>query len=195
MFKNPVFRRFIKRPASVIGGIVLIIFFLTALFGPLLCRTDPNAINPDIFCRRERRALRTDSLGAMCWRALSTARVAGRVALRRSSAHSSASSGAMAGYFGKWIDTVISRAIDILLVFRGCFSHAQRCSRRMQNVIAIAFYSVRSARALCGVVITIRNSEYCQACRVFGASHISSPHPRASRRLSSTPRWILARQY
>ena len=48
MFKNPVFRRFIKRPASVIGGIVLIIFFLTALFGPLLCRTDPNAINPDI---------------------------------------------------------------------------------------------------------------------------------------------------
>lgn len=65
MFKNPVFRRFIKRPASVIGGIVLILFFLTALFGPLLCRTDPNAINPDICYQAPSAAhiFGTDNLG------------------------------------------------------------------------------------------------------------------------------------
>ena len=181
MFKNPVFRRFIKRPASVIGGIVLIIFFLTALFGPLLCRTDPNAINPDICYQAPSAAhiFGTDNLGRDVFaRIVYGARVSLGVSLCGVliGAFFVILFRAMAGYFGKWIDTVISRAIDILLAFPGLLLAivvVAVLGSGMQNVIiAIAFYSVPiSARLVRGVVITIRNSEYCQACRVFGASH------------------------
>ena len=139
MFKNPVFRRFIKRPASVIGGIVLIIFFLTALFGPLLCRTDPNAINPDI-----------------CYQAPSAAHIFGTDNLGRDVFARIV--------YGARVSLGVSLLAIVVVAVLGS---------GMQNVIiAIAFYSVPiSARLVRGVVITIRNSEYCQACRVFGASH------------------------
>ena len=166
MFKNPVFRRFIKRPASVIGGIVLIIFFLTALFGPLLCRTDPNAINPDICYQAPSAAhiFGTDNLGRDVFaRIVYGARVSLGVSLCGVliGAFFGILLGAMAGYFGKWIDTVISRAIDILLAFPGLLLAivvVAVLGSGMQNVIiAIAFYSVPiSARLVRGVVITIR---------------------------------------
>ncbi len=40
-----VFKRFIKRKTSLIGGIILLIFFGMAIFGPLIVRYDPNAID------------------------------------------------------------------------------------------------------------------------------------------------------
>lgn len=41
--KGTIFRRFLRRKVSVIGAIVLIFFFLIAIFGPMLCTQDPLA--------------------------------------------------------------------------------------------------------------------------------------------------------
>ena len=38
-----IFKRFIRRKASLIGGIILLLFLLMALIGPFLCTQDPNA--------------------------------------------------------------------------------------------------------------------------------------------------------
>ena len=40
-----VFKRFIKNKATIVGSIILLFFFFIALFGPLLCHYDPNAID------------------------------------------------------------------------------------------------------------------------------------------------------
>ena len=60
-----VFKRFLKRPASVIGGVILLIFLLMATIGPFFCRYDPttqdllNTYDPP----SAEHLLGTDSLG------------------------------------------------------------------------------------------------------------------------------------
>ena len=41
MKKHPILRRFMKRKASVLGAVILLLFFFTALLGPFLCSQDP----------------------------------------------------------------------------------------------------------------------------------------------------------
>ena len=41
MLKNPVVRRFCKRKVSVIALIVLLLFILAGIFGPIVWRVDP----------------------------------------------------------------------------------------------------------------------------------------------------------
>ena len=180
--KNQVLRRFMKRPASVLGAIVLIIFFLTAIFGPILLQSDPNAINPDICYQAPslEHPFGTDNLGRDTFtRIVYGARVSLTVSFSGVLIGGciGVMLGAIAGYFGSWIDALISRLIDILLAFPGLLLAimvvAVLGSGLGNTIAAIAFYSIPySARLIRGVVITIKNSEYCQACRVFGASDI-----------------------
>ena len=169
-----------KRPASVLGAIVLIIFFLTAIFGPILLQSDPNAINPDICYQAPslEHPFGTDNLGRDTFtRIVYGARVSLTVSFSGVLIGGciGVMLGAIAGYFGSWIDALISRLIDILLAFPGLLLAimvvAVLGSGLGNTIAAIAFYSIPySARLIRGVVITIKNSEYCQACRVFGAS-------------------------
>ena len=39
MKKHPILRRFMKRKASVLGAVILLLFFFTALLGPCLLYT------------------------------------------------------------------------------------------------------------------------------------------------------------
>ena len=43
LIKNPVARRFFRRPTSVIGCLILLAFLLIALLGPFIIDSDPNA--------------------------------------------------------------------------------------------------------------------------------------------------------
>ena len=179
--KNKVLRRFLKRPASVLGAVVLLAFFLTALIGPVVMDADPNAINSEI-CYQPPSAehpFGTDNLGRDVFtRIVYGARVSMAVSFSGVLIGGAVGVllGAVAGYFGGWIDSLISRFIDILLAFPGLLLAimvvAVMGSGLGNTIAAIAFYSVPySARLVRGVVITIKNAEYCQACRVFGASN------------------------
>ena len=41
--KGTILRRFLRRKISVLGAIVLILFFVVAIFGPMFCSQDPLA--------------------------------------------------------------------------------------------------------------------------------------------------------
>ena len=179
--KSQILRRFLRRPASVIGLVILLIFFLTALLGPVILDRDPNAIDANATYELPswEHPFGTDNLG----RDIFTRIVYGaRITLLVSfsgvliGAVLGVTLGSLAGYFGGIIDTVVSRVVDILLAFPGLLLAilvvAVMGPGLYNTVAAIAFYSIPySARLIRGVVITIKNTEFCQACRIFGASN------------------------
>ena len=84
--------------------------------------------------------------------------------------------GVCAGFFGGWVDTLVSRLIDILLAFPSLLLAitvvAILGSGTENTAIAIAIFSIPSiARMVRGIVMSNKDAEYIQACRVMGASN------------------------
>ncbi|NLM44883.1 MAG: ABC transporter permease [Clostridiales bacterium] len=182
LLNSQVFKRFKKRKSSLIGGIIILIFVLTALIGPRLCKYDPNAIdlpnkyqNPSL-----EHWLGTDNLG----RDTLTRLVYGaRVSLMMSVVSVCIGSfigvilGVVAGYYGGWIDAVISRFVDLILAFPGlllAIAVVAVLGPGIPNTMAaIAFYSIPYvARLVRGLVISLKNTEFIQASKVIGSSDL-----------------------
>lgn len=173
-------RKILKRKTSLLGAVILLIFFLTALIGPFLCRYDPLVTDPVNKYEQPSQAhvLGTDYLG----RDVFTRMVYGaRVSLSISFIGVLSGSligvllGLAAGYYGKWIDTLVSRFIDILLAFPGLLLAIMIVAilgKGIENtIIAVSVFSIPSiARMIRGLVIGLRESEYLQACKAMGAS-------------------------
>jgi peptide/nickel transport system permease protein len=83
--------------------------------------------------------------------------------------------GAVAGYFGGWIDDVISRSIDVLMAFPGillAIALVAVLGPSLTNVVmALSFIGwVGYARLVRGQVLRAREFEFVQAARALGAS-------------------------
>ena len=83
--------------------------------------------------------------------------------------------GAVAGYFGGWIDDLISRGIDVLLEFPGillAIALAAVLGPSLTNVVlALSVIGwVGYARLVRGQVLRAREFEFVQAARALGAS-------------------------
>ena len=175
-----IFKRFIRRKASLIGGIILLLFLLMALIGPFLCTQDPNA--QDIANKYAppswEHLLGTDNLGRdTLTRMVYGARVSLLVSFVGTIIGSAigVALGVLAGYYGGWLDSLISRFVDFLLAFPGLLLAivvvAILGSGLENTMAAIAFYSIPYiARMVRGVVLTLKGSEYVQACKVMGVS-------------------------
>lgn len=180
MFKT-VLRRFARRKVSVLGAVILLFFLLVALFGPMFCTQDPLA--QDLVHKYQQPSSEhwfgTDNLG----RDTFTRMVYGaRVSLSISFAGVMSGClvgvllGVCAGFFGDWVDTLVSRLIDILLAFPSLLLAitvvAILGSGTENTAIAIAIFSIPSiARMVRGIVMSNKDAEYIQACRVMGASN------------------------
>ena len=178
--KGTIFRRFLRRKVSVIGAIVLIFFFLIAIFGPMLCTQDPLA--QDLVNKYKMPSSEhwfgTDYLGRDTFtRMIYGARVS--LTLSFTGVLSGCAIGVLmgvcAGYFGGWVDTLVSRVVDILLAFPGlllAITVVAILGNGTQNTaIAIAIFSIPSiARMVRGIVMANKGAEYIQACQVMGAS-------------------------
>ena len=180
MFKT-VLRRFARRKVSVLGAVILLFFLLIALFGPMFCTQDPLA--QDLVHKYQQPSSEhwfgTDNLG----RDTFTRMVYGaRVSLSISFAGVMSGClvgvllGVCAGFFGSWVDTLVSRLIDILLAFPSLLLAitvvAILGSGTENTAIAIAIFSIPSiARMVRGIVMSNKDAEYIQACRVMGASN------------------------
>ena len=173
-------RKILKRKTSLVGAVILLIFFLTALIGPFLCAYDPLATDTVNKYAQPSAAhvLGTDYLGRDVFtRMVYGARVSLSISFIGvlSGAFVGIILGLLAGYYGKWIDTLISRFIDILLAFPGLLLAIMIVAilgKGIENtIIAVSVFSVPSiARIIRGLVISLRESEYLQACKVMGAS-------------------------
>ncbi len=177
---SQVFKRFVKNKATIIGSAVLLVFLTMAVLGSALCTYDPNAIDlANVYQHPSaKHLLGTDNLGRDT---LARLVIGARISLLVSFVGTIAGSligvflGVGAGYFGGKLDSVISRFVDLLLAFPGLLLAivvvAVLGNGIVNTMAAIAFYSIPYiARMVRGIVLTLKNSEYVQACQVMGAS-------------------------
>lgn len=180
MFKT-VLRRFARRKVSVLDAVILLFFLLVALFGPMLCTQDPLA--QDLVHKYQQPSAEhwfgTDNLGRDTFtRMIYGARVSLSISFAgvMSGCLVGVLLGVCAGFFGGWVDTLVSRLIDILLAFPSLLLAitvvAILGSGTENTAIAIAIFSIPSiARMVRGIVMSHKDAEYIQACRVMGASN------------------------
>lgn len=180
MFKT-VLRRFARRKVSVLGAVILLLFLLVALFGPMFCTQDPLA--QDLVHKYQQPSSEhwfgTDNLGRDTFtRMIYGARVSLSISFAgvMSGCLLGVLLGVCAGFFGGWVDTLVSRLIDILLAFPSLLLAitvvAILGSGTENTAIAIAIFSIPSiARMVRGIVMANKDAEYIQACRVMGASN------------------------
>lgn len=183
MMDSKVFRRFIKRKSSVIGGLIIIIFVFVAVIGPGLTTRDPLEINLRNVYQNpsSEHWFGTDNLGRDTFtRIVFGARITLTISLVSVLAGTIVGMilGVISGYFGGIVDSILMRSTDILLAFPGLLLAiavvAILGSGIVNTMIAIAFYSVPYiARIVRGVVLSIKELEYIQASVVVGSSDFS----------------------
>lgn len=173
-------RRFLRQPGAVIGAAVLLAWILVAIFAPLVAPYDPAAL-----ISRARQApsaahwLGTDMLGRDL---LSRVIYGGRVSISLGLIAVALGGipgvllGLMAGYFGGWVDTVISRFVDALLAFPSILLALvviASLGPSIQNMmIAVGIATLPDyARLVRGTVLSIRTQPYVEAARLVGNSH------------------------
>lgn len=176
-----VVRQFARDRAAIAGLVLILLFVLTAVFAPVIAPRDPFAIAPA-------RALQgpspdfplgTDELGRdVLTRLLLGARITlvitlGAVIL---SLGVGASLGLVAGFYGGRVDTIIMRAVDVLMAMPGFLLAigiiAALGVGTSNLIIAVGVYSIPAfARIARGSTLAIKAEEYITAARSIGTSN------------------------
>ena len=163
-----------------LGGVIVLVTVLAAVFGPWLAPFDPAS---------QELALRLEGPTGLHWfgldelgrdifaRVLSGARISLLVGLIVVSVSSAIGIllGSIAGYFGGRIDEAISRVVDILLAFPGlllAIALVAVLGPSLTNVVlALSLIGwVGYARLVRGQVLRSRELEFVQAARALGAT-------------------------
>jgi len=174
------FRKLLRNKAACLGGLVILLFFLTAVFAPLIHPKNPNA--QDIRHSLERPSwnhlLGTDELGrSILGRIVYGSRISltiglGAIAL---GLIVGVPFGLISGYFGGKIDFLIQRLTDIMLSFPPFLLALGLVSvlgvGLKNTLISVGLSSVPyMIRLVRGVVISIREQVYVEAARAVGTS-------------------------
>jgi peptide/nickel transport system permease protein/oligopeptide transport system permease protein len=174
------FRKLLRNKAACFGGLVILLFFLTAVFAPLIHPKNPNA--QDIRHSLERPSwnhlLGTDELGrSILGRIVYGSRISltiglGAIAL---GLIAGVPFGLISGYFGGRIDFLIQRLTDIMLSFPPFLLALGLVSvlgvGLKNTLISVGLSSVPyMIRLVRGVVISIREQVYVEAARAVGTS-------------------------
>jgi peptide/nickel transport system permease protein len=115
-------KRFRKNRLAMAGALIVLVLFAVALFAPYISPYDPGAINIKIVLQEPSAghpfgtdALGRDVLSRMIWGSRISLLV-GFVAVGIASLIG-IFLGALAGYYGRWVDNLIMRFVDIMLCF------------------------------------------------------------------------------
>lgn len=168
-----------RNPRVLIGGALVVLIFLAAVFGPLLTPYDPTKVDPSqgLEPPSGRHWLGTDDLGRDV---LSRVLYGSRVSLSVGAISVSigflvgVSVGLLSGYFGGLLDLVAMRAIDALLAFPGlilALAITAALGPQIQNaMIAIGIVAIPAyARLTRGQVLSVRERDFILAARTIGA--------------------------
>ncbi|MFI0425042.1 oligopeptide ABC transporter permease [Spongiactinospora sp. 9N601] len=176
-------RRFLRNRMAVAGTAFLALVVLLAVFAPLVAGHDPNAVDLAAFRRPPsgEHLLGTDSSGRDVFARLV---YAGRVSLLVGLAASVTAVvagtllGAVAGVVGGALDGVIMRTADAVLSFPSLvvvvvLAGILGPSAGMLVVVFAACNWPTACRVVRGLALSLREQEYVQASRAFGASRAS----------------------
>lgn len=186
-----VWRRFRKHKLAVLGMIIIGLLVFVAALAPVLAPYDPLLIVLDKQNLGLSRAhpLGTDELGRDM---LSRMMYAGRISLLVGFSVTLLSEilgvliGAVAGYFGGWVDSVLTRFLDfmstlpslpLLMVLGKVFAEVRipLIPEEMSSVVIMIFILtflgwMGSARLVRGMVLSLKNQDFTEACRALGVS-------------------------
>lgn len=185
-FHTDAWTRFKQNKLAIFGAGLLSVFVLVAIFAPVLAPYDPYISQTNEFGSYDVHAspsaehlLGTDSLGRdMLSRLIYGARVSLSVAFAAVliATITGVILGIIAGFYGKWVDTVIMRLTDIVICFPVLFlaiSIATILKPSIFNVmIIIGLVSwTTMTRLVRGEVLRIRETEYVEAARAMGQNN------------------------
>ncbi len=182
MTKTDFWYRFSRNKLALGGSVIVLLFFVLSIFAPWLSPYDPGAINLSLVLSPPSLShpLGTDQLGRdvlsrMIW--------GSRISLKVGFVSTGIAIligmvlGAVAGYYGKWRDALIMRAVDIMLCFPTFFL--------ILAVIAFLEPSIWNIMAIIGLTgwmgitrlvradfISLKEREFVQAARAIGASDL-----------------------
>lgn len=177
-----VFRSYVRNRTAVIGALLLIFFTTVSVFAPWVSPYDPNISDFDHLLERPTwsHPMGTDDLGRdTLSRVIHGGRVSLRVAVMSIGIASviGVIAGVVAGYFGRWIDSLIMRMADALMAMPGLVLVIVMVGvlgpslNNAMLAIAIAYVAPFS-RIVRANTLSIREMEYVQAARAIGAGDI-----------------------
>ena len=175
-------KRFWKNRMAVVGSVIVVLLFIVSLLAPWLAPYDPNAIDlknvlapPTGGHPFGTDPLGRDVLSRMIWGAgisLKVGFVATGIAILIGTML-----GAVSGYYGRWVDAVIMRFVDIMLCFPSFFL--------ILAVIALLEPSIWNIMIVIGLTgwmgvtrlvradfISLKERDFVQAARVIGAGDL-----------------------
>ncbi len=179
-FYGDAWRRLRRNPAAMGGLAVVLVFALLAVFAPFAAPDDPLAQDLDARLLPPSRAhlLGTDDLGRDL---LSRIIYGGRVSLTVGFVSIGlaliigALLGLLAGFYGRWADSVTMRTMDIMLAFPATllaiFIVGVRGPGLNNAMLAIGVINIPIfARIVRGSVLRVRQEDFVEAARALGAS-------------------------
>lgn len=171
-------RSFKKNKIALIGAGLVLFFVIIALIGPLLA---PAGMNDQQLANKllppsANNWFGTDDLGRDVFsRVIYGARISLMVGFFSviASVIVGSTLGIIAGYYGKWIDTIISRFFDIMLAFPSillAIAIVSVLGPSLQNaLIAIAIINVPTfGRLIRSKVLSLKEEEYITAAKAIG---------------------------
>lgn len=178
-YAQDAWRRLKKNPVAMASIGVLILLVLMAVFGPMICGQDYTAMEPTLknLSPSAQHWFGTDSLGRDLFaRICIGARVSLLIALVCTLVQvivGSAYGGIMA-YFGGWIDSLMMRVIEVLMSIPYLLVVIIVMMVLGNNVpsllVALCVTSwCNTARAVRGVILQLKSSEYVMAAQTLGA--------------------------
>jgi peptide/nickel transport system permease protein len=171
--------RRLQRERKVIAGLVIIaLLALLAIFGPLLAPYHPDADDFDILQAPSlEHPMGTDSFGRDLFsRLIIGTRVSFSVGVLAAVAALAIGGtlGLAAGYYGRWVDSLISRAVDLLWAFPVIILAVALVAifgagfRNVVIAIAVAYID-DFARIVRGETLSLREQDFTMAARALGA--------------------------
>ncbi len=172
-------RQLLRNPVARGAGGLLLVFVLLALAAPLIAPFDPYAVAPadSLAAPSAAHLMGTDLLGRDVFsRILFGARISLLVGVVSVgiSASIGVLLGLLAGFYGRWIDSVIMRCIDTLMAFPGillALTIVALLGPGIGNVmIAVGIGGIANyARLVRSSILSIKEEVYVEAARSTGA--------------------------
>ncbi|MFC1624504.1 ABC transporter permease [Candidatus Omnitrophota bacterium] len=166
----------------IFGGTVVLFFAIVAIFAPLIAPYDPGQIDIEniLMGPSKEHILGTDSLGRDLFsRILYGTRISLLVGLIAVgiSAIIGITLGSIAGYYGRWVDAVIMRFVDIMLCFPTFFLILAVIAVLGPNIVNImVIIGVTSwmsvARLIRAQILSLKERDFIYAERAIGASDV-----------------------
>ena len=175
-------RSFSKNKVALVGAGIVLFFLLLAIFGPFIA---PQGINEQSLKDRllppsSQYWFGTDDFGRDIFsRIIHGARISLWVGFFSvvGSVVVGSILGIIAGYYGKWVDTIISRIFDIMLAFPSillAIAVVSVLGPSLQNaLIAIAIINIPNfGRLIRSKVLSIKEEEYITSAKAIGMRDI-----------------------